>query len=68
MTDSTRVPHSVGEEERNIPLRVCLTRNEWDTLSAWLPEGEVYQIVEALIVAVVADERLLQGVKEAIES
>lgn len=74
----TRVPHTVGEEERNIPLRVCLTKNEWSTLE-WLAteagmfespnQIDVFAVVEAVIDAVVSDERgLLQDVKEALQS
>lgn len=56
-------PHSAGAEERNIPIRICLTRGEWDALDE-LGTLPVHIAIESLIAAVVANKALLRDVKK----
>lgn len=55
-----------NKEERNIPMRICLTKSEWDTLHSIAiderllessTEGDVYAVIEDLIAAAVVNRK-----------
>ncbi len=56
------IPESAENEERNIPMRICLTRTEWNMLHSIAveerlmessTEGDVYAVIETLIATLV---------------